>query len=192
MIDWGALVAPALLLLVVPAAIVAARLIPAYLRANGAIIVSAMLATISFAVFWLVLGGVNPITMNELPYIVTLYSGTLLTLSAWVLAMNAAVQTRRWLWFIAVGLAGYLTLAAIYASFSVQSCIQFQAAFNCPPPNPLLHALLTVGYLVCPLTAFVFALRRPGNRVRELPEGLVGTPLRAADTTEVDETANAD
>lgn len=176
MIDWGQLVVPAAVLLVIPLAIVSAQLLPTLRRSTGSILVSGALATIALAAYWLIFGGPY---VRESVSLLSFYVGMLLTITTWILAINAAAQARRWLWVALIITSGYLTLAAVYASFALPNCFtEPEADFTCPAPDPLRHALLIAGYLVCPVAALIFAVRAPGKRVRQLPDGLVVSSLR--------------
>jgi hypothetical protein len=147
------------------------------------------LAIIAFAAFWLVLGGISGLGSDTDPgfpiRIAIFYGGVLITLAAWTLALNATAQTRRWVWVGLLIVAGYLTLAAVYASFSLQTC--FGPDFACPPPNPFAQALVFVGYLACPVAALVYGIRALGRRVRTPPDGLVVSSLRAEHPVDVDD-----
>ncbi len=118
-----------------------------------------------------------------------MYGGVLITLAAWILAINAAAQARRWVWVALLIVAGYLTLAAVYASFSLQTC--FGPDFTCPPPDPLAQALVFVGYLACPVAALVYGVRALGQRVRTPPDGLLVSSLRAERTADVDDAGSS-
>lgn len=186
MMDWGLLLLPGAVLLLIPITIVAG-----YRRATGSIVVSAALAAGAFAAFWLVLGGVDGLSGPSFPYkIITLYGGVLLALATWALSLNAAAQARRWIWVGLLLVAGYLTLAAIYASFSTQPCFgAIDGEFACPPPDTLRQALTFLGYLACPVVALIYGIygsRAFRRRVRTLPDGLTVSSLRASpaeDTT---------
>lgn len=186
MIDWGVLLVPAAVLLVVPLAITVG-----YRRSVGSIVVSGALAAVTFAAFWLVLGGMNNLSGPTLPYrIILLYGGVLLALATWALSLNAAAQARRWIWVGLLLVAGYCTLAAIYASFSIQPCFDVSGGeFSCAQPDPLRQALIFLGYLACPVAALVYGVygagARPfGRRVRRLPDGLTVSSLRAEPVTD--------
>ncbi|HEX5156186.1 MAG TPA: hypothetical protein VFW17_03115, partial [Ktedonobacterales bacterium] len=155
MIDWGVLLVPAAVLLVVPLAIIVG-----YRRSVGSIVVSGALAAVTFAAFWLVLGGMNNLSGPTLPYrIILLYGGVLLALATWALSLNAAAQARRWIWVGLLLVAGYCTLAAIYASFSIQPCFDVSGGeFSCAQPDPLRQALIFLGYLACPVAALVYGV----------------------------------
>ena len=74
---------------------------------------------------------------------------------------------------------GLLTLAAIYASFSLQTCFG-GLRFRLPAARPLAQALIFVGYLACPVAALVYGVygARPfGRRARRLPDGLTVSSL---------------
>ena len=176
MIDWGSLVLPGAVLLVIPLAI-----IPAYRRATGSILVSGALATAVFAAFWLIFGGVTAFYRNMPGVEVLFFCGILLTLTAWILSINAAAQARRWLWVALLLIAGYLSLAAVYASFSLQNCFSApESEFTCPSTDPLQHALIMLGYLACPVAALAYGVyggRALWRRERALPEGLVASSL---------------
>jgi hypothetical protein len=184
-IDWGLLLLPGAVLLIVPLAIV-----PAYRRSTGSIVVSGALATIAFAAFWLVLGGTSGLGRGIPISGIEFYCGLLLTVATWILSLNAAAQARRWVWVGLLLVAGYLTLAAVYASFTLQICFGgTDSEFTCPPPDPLRQALVFVGYLGCPIAALVYGVRAPGRRVRTLPDGLTVSSLHARPTAEAATTA---
>jgi hypothetical protein len=192
LIDWGALLIPAAVLLVVPLAIIVA-----YRRSVGSIVVSGALAVVAFATFWLVLGGVDNLAGPSFPYrIISLYGGVLITLAAWVLSLNAAAQARRWVWVGLLLISGYLTLAAIYASFSAQPCFSgINGEFACPPPETFRQALVFFGYLACPVAALMYGVygSRPfGRRVRRLPDGLTASSLRAQPVTDATRATDAE
>ena len=180
------LLVPAAVLLVVPLAITVG-----YRRSVGSIVVSGALAAVTFAAFWLVLGGMNNLSGPTLPYrIILLYGGVLLALATWALSLNAAAQARRWIWVGLLLVAGYCTLAAIYASFSIQPCFDVSGGeFSCAQPDPLRQALIFLGYLACPVAALVYGVygagARPfGRRVRRLPDGLTVSSLHAEPVTD--------
>lgn len=181
MIDWGALLVPAAVLLVVPLAIVVG-----YRRSAGSMVVSGALAAVIFAAFWLVLGGTSSFYGDSANFVIRtliLFGGVLLALVAWILSLNAAAQARRWIWVGILLVAGYCTLAAIYASFSVQPCFDgVDGEFSCATPDTLRQALTFLGYLACPVAALaygVYGARPFGRRVRRLPDGLTVSSLRA-------------
>jgi hypothetical protein len=192
LIDWGVLLVPAAVLLIVPLAIIVS-----YRRSTGSIVVSGALAVGAFAAFWLVLGGVDNLAGPSFPYrIISLYGGVLLALAAWALSLNSAAQARRWVWVGLLLVAGYCTLAAIYASFSVQPCFDgVDGEFACPPPDTLRQTLVFLGYLACPVTALIYGIygARPfGRRARRLPDGLTVSSLHAEPVTDTTHTADAE
>ena len=194
MIDWGALLVPAAVLLVVPLAIIVG-----YRRSTGSIVVSGALAAVAFAAFLLILGGVDNLSGPSFPYrIILLYGGVLITLTAWALSLNAAAQARRWVWVGILLIAGYCTLAAIYASFSVQPCFDVpNGEFSCPQPDALRQTFTFLGYLACPVAALVYGVygARPfGRRARTLPDGLTVSSLHtvpAEDATQAEDAESA-
>ena len=177
-IDWAVFLVPAAVLLVIPLAI-----IPAYRRVTGSIMLSGALATIAFAAFWLVFGGLRGIAGNSPAGGIALYGGVVLTLATWALTINAAAQARRWIWVALLVVAGYVTAAAIYASFSLQTC--FGPEFACPPADPVRQALAFAGYLACPIAALVYGAVPSAlpslRRTRKPPDGLTVSSLRASD-----------
>lgn len=182
MIVWGLLVVPAAVLLVIPLAIVSAQLLPAFRRSTGSILVSGALATVAFASLWLIFGGPDSVNRNTQTNALSFYVGLLLTITTWILAINAAAQARRWLWVALIITSGYATFVAIYISFTLiafQNCFTgSDDTFTCPAPDPLRHALLFAGYLVCPVAALIFGVRASERRVRQHPDGLVVSSLR--------------
>lgn len=178
-IDWGQLVLPGAILLVVPLAIISA-----YRFSTGSVVATASLSAGAFAVFWLVLGGFygfGPGPGISYPVrIAVFYGGILLALATWVLSINAAAHARRWVWVALLAVAGYLTLAGIYGSFSLQYCVSFGPRPDfCPPPDVLTQTLVIAGYLACPVAALVYGIRPSWRRARTLPDGLVASSLRA-------------
>jgi hypothetical protein len=196
LIDWGALLVPAAVLLVVPLAIIVG-----YRRSVGSIVVSGALAAVAFAAFWLVLGGTNSLYGDSANYVIRMLifvGGVLLALAAWILSLNAAAQARRWVWVGLLLASGYLTLAAIYASFSIQPCFDVSGGeFSCTQPDPLRQALTFLGYLACPVAALAYGVygSRPfGRRARKLPDGLTVSSLNAepvADATRAEDAESA-
>ncbi len=198
MIDWGALLVPAAVLLVVPLAIIVG-----YRRSAGSIVVSGALAAVIFAAFWLVLGGTSSFYGDSANFVIRMLifvGGVLLTLVAWIVSLNAAAQARRWIWVGILLIAGYCTLAAIYASFSVQPCFDVSGGeFSCTQPDPFRQALVFLGYPACPVAALAYGVygtgARPfGRRVRRLPDGLTVSSLRAepvADATRAEDAESA-
>ncbi len=193
MIDWSALLLPAAVLLVIPVAIVIG-----YRRSVGSIVVSGALAAVIFAAFWLLLGGTSSFYGDSANYAVRtliFFGGVLLALATWILSLNAAAQTRRWVWVGLLLVSGYLTLAAIYASFSIQPCFDVpNGEFSCPQPDSLRQALTFLGYLACPVVALmygVYGARVPGRRVRTLPDGLTVSPLHASPAEDAPATSSA-
>lgn len=192
MIDWGVFLVPAAVLLLIPLAI-----IPGYRRATGSIMVSGALATIAFAAFWLAFGGLSGFGGNSafggIAPLIVLYCGILLTLTAWALTINAAAQARRWVWVALLVVAGEGAAAAIYASFSLQTC--FGPEFACPPADPVKQALAFAGYLACPVAALVYGAFPDAfpslRRTRKPPDGLTVSSLRLAATADDDATSEA-
>lgn len=194
MIDWGALLVPAAILLVMPLAIIVG-----YRRSAGSIVVSGALATLAFAAFWLILGGTSGLygdSANYLIRILLFVGSVLLSLTTWVLSLNSATQARRWIWVGLLFVAGYCTLAAIYASFSVPPCFDTRGGeFSCAQPDPLRQALTFLGYLACPVAALVYGVygaRAFGRRVRRLPDGLSVSSLRAEPVTDAASATDAE
>ena len=186
MIDWGALLVPAAVLLIVPLAIIVG-----YRRSTGSIVVSGALAAVAFAAFWLALGGTSGFFGDSANYVIRMLifvGGVLLALAAWILSLNAAAQARRWIWAGLLLVAGYLTLAAIYASFSIQPCFDgVNVEFSCTQPDPLRQTLIFLGYLACPVAALaygVYGARAFGRRARTLPDGLTVSSLHAEPVTD--------
>lgn len=185
---------PAGVLLVVPLVIIVG-----YWRSVGSIVVSGALAAVIFAAFWLVLGGTNSLFGNSDNYVIRtliFFGGVLLALVAWILSLNAAAQARRWIWVGLLLVAGYLTLAAIYASFSIQPCFAGSGdEFSCTRPDALRQALTFLGYLACPVTALVYGVygARPfGRRGRRLPDGLTVSSLHAEPVTDATSAEDAE
>ncbi|HEU5349463.1 MAG TPA: hypothetical protein VFU63_12705, partial [Ktedonobacterales bacterium] len=175
---WQAFLLPAAVLLVIPIAV-----IPGYRRSTGSIIISGALTTTIFAVFWLVLGGINRLISVGSGYLglAVFFGGVLLTIVTWALSLNAAAQARRWVWVALLFVAGYLTSLAVFVSmYTARPCsIGLDGTPTCSEPDPLRQALTIAGYLACPVAALVYGIRPPGRRVRQAPEGLVVSSLRA-------------
>lgn len=113
----------AALCLVIPIAIVLSHRHP-----SGPIVICSWVAFAAFGVFWLLLGGVNSPTRDApghiLMSILTFFGGILLLLAAWVLALNAASEARRWGWVALLTIATYLSaLAIIFSITQSDPCI---------------------------------------------------------------------
>lgn len=109
--------------------------------------------------FWLLFGGVAELFRTIPGVAVLFYCGILLTFTAWILSINAAAQMRRWPWVALLLIAGYLTLAAVFASFSLQNCFTVpDGEFTCSTSDPLRQALITLGYLVSPMAALAYGI----------------------------------
>lgn len=183
MFPWEALLIPAGLLLVIPVATISM-----FARPTGSIIVSGAMAATALAVFWFALGGMNPYGMFGGVNLIVLAIGLLATITAWTLSLNSAAQTRRWVWVAVLVIAGYLTYLAIFVSMSTfQPCYpEADFTMTCPPEDPLRHALIIAGYLVCPVAALVYGARPSLRRARKPLEGLAISSLRAAPSADVD------
>jgi len=192
--------------LVIPVAILLGHRRPA-----GSLIVCAGGALGIFAVFWLILGGINSLffatsegqLVSELGVLV---SGLLLLIAAWALALHTAAQARHWWWVALLIVAGYLSFAAVVFSIATpdrcmfglpsDTTFIFGIGSSCAGPNLLAQLLVLAGYLAGPAAALAYGLsdlrtrildiRIPILRPRHLPEGLSVSPLSADGDAEVE------
>jgi hypothetical protein len=81
---------------------------------GGPVVVCSGTAFGIFAIFWLFAGS-DPAANAD---ILVCFAGALLLLAAWVLALNAATQARRWGWVALLTAATYLSVIAIVYSIS--------------------------------------------------------------------------
>jgi len=105
--------------------------------------------------------------------------------AGWTLALAHAAQARRWRWFALLVVAGYLayTISFLFALQPATIC-----SFNpdsgdfsaCSQPNIPLVLMFTLGKAIGPVAILIYALRAPGRRQRQLPEGLVVSSLHDA------------
>jgi len=123
--------------------------------------------------------------------------GGVLLLTTWILAQAHAVQSRRWVWFALIIVAGFLSYSTSFLSgFALNPCgflppdgASFPA---CQPPDQILFLLIELGEALGPVAALLYALlaARGPRRQRQLPEGLVVSSLRdGRDGLAVDEGA---
>lgn len=112
--------------------------------------------------------------------------GGVLLLAAWTLALAHAALARQWWWFAIFAVAGFLSYATQLVSelLPVMTCSLNPSGFtsltSCPAPNQALLALTTLGEAIGPIAAFIYIMRAPGQRQRQLPEGLVVSSLHEA------------
>ncbi|HEY7342506.1 MAG TPA: hypothetical protein VH591_16650 [Ktedonobacterales bacterium] len=161
-------------------------------RTHGAIIVSSALALLAFSYAWYrsitdVLGYSTSVSdLGTTDGIVARVGGILL-LAAWTLALAHAVQSRRWVWFGLIVVAGFLSYSTIIlAEVNVQPCAYIppdNAGLPvCQPINQWIYLLIALGEALGPVAALLYVAfasrgRRPWRR-RQLPEGLVVSSLR--------------
>ena len=159
-------------------------------RIHGAIIVSAVIALLAVAYAWYrSVTDVEGYTMSvsglgTTDGVVARVGGVLL-LAAWTLALAHAVQSKRWIWFALIVVAGFLSYSiTILAEVNVQPCAYIppdNAGIPvCQPINQWIYLLIALGEALGPVVALLYvALAGRGNRrQRQLPEGLVVSSLR--------------
>ncbi|MGE5335248.1 MAG: hypothetical protein ACM3N4_11150 [Nitrososphaerota archaeon] len=125
--------------------------------------------------------------------------GSELLLAAWVLSLAHAAQARRWRWFVPLIIVGFLSFdVTFFTGFLIPDlCSQSGLllgridTFACSLPHQALLILLALGQAIGPVVMLIYALRAPGRRVRQLPEGLVVSSLRDGRAPE-EITASAD
>jgi hypothetical protein len=160
-------------------------------RTHGAIIVSSVVALLAVAYAWYrsitdVLGyrfGVGNVGTAD--SIVARVGGVLL-LAAWTLALAHAVQSKRWVWFALIIVAGFLSyFITILAEVNVQPCAfippDSASIPVCQPINQWIYLLIALGEALGPAAALLYvALASRGQhswRQRQQPEGLAVSSL---------------
>lgn len=158
-------------------------------RPHGALIISSVGALLIVAIT-MFRGATGPIAYDAPGYniLVSFVSqvGSQLLIAAWVLALAHAAQARRWRWFMPLIIVGFLSFdVTFFTGFLAPNlCAQNGLllgridTFACSLPHQALLILLALGQAVGPLLILVYALRAPGRRQRQLPEGLVVSSLR--------------
>ena len=161
-------------------------------RTHGAIIVSSVVALLAVAYAWYrnvtdVLGyNVSVSDLRSVDSVVAQVGGVLL-LAAWTLALAHAVQSRRWVWFALIVVAGFLSYSiTILAEVNVQPCAYISpdnvGIPVCQPLNQWIYVLIALGEALGPAAALLYvALASHGQRLwrrRQLPDGLVVSSLR--------------
>lgn len=161
-------------------------------RTHGAILVSGVGALLAVAFAWYrgitdVLGySMSVSELGSLDGIVARVGGVLL-LAAWTLALAHAVQSKRWVWFALMVVAGFLSYSiTILAEVNVQPCAYISpdnvGIPVCQPLNQWTYLLIALGEALGPAAALLYvALASRGQhpwRRRQLPEGLVVSSLR--------------
>ncbi len=194
--------------LVIPVAIMLGHRRPA-----GLLLVCAGGALGAFAVFWLLLGGINslysPVGLIVGPVgPVVFFGGLLLLIAAWVLALHTAAQARHGRWVALLIVAGYLSFAAIVFSIATPDRCMFGLpsseglSYSYCAGNPLAQLLVLAGYLAGPAAALAYGLPNPRSRIlgirtlsllralrlrpHKLPEGLSVSPLSADSDAELE------
>ncbi len=159
-------------------------------RTHGAIIVSSVVALLAVAYAWYrsvtdVLGyGMSVSGLGTTDGIVARVGGVLL-LAAWTLALAHAVQSKRWVWFALIVVAGFLSYSInILVELNVQPCAYIPSDNVgipvCQPINQWIYLLIALGEALGPVAALLYvALAGRGHRrQRQLPEGLMVSSLR--------------
>ena len=172
--------------------------------ANGAILVSGVGAMLAIAYVWYrrvtdasgYYSSVGGLATTD--GIVAQVGGVLL-LAAGILALAHAIQSRRWVWFVLIVIAGYLSYSTnILAEIALNPCAFIHdpsgdASFPiCQPPSQVTFLLVALGQALGPAAALLYALlaARGPRHQRQLPEGLVVSSLRDGhDGLAVDEDA---
>jgi len=158
-------------------------------RTHGAIIVSSVVALLAVAYAWYrsvtdVLGYTMSVSgLGTTDGVVARVGGVLL-LAAWTLALAHAVQSKRWIWFALIVVAGFLSYSiTILAEVNVQPCAYIPPDSTgipvCQPVNQWIYLLIALGEALGPASALLYvALASRGHRRRhQLPEGLVVSSL---------------
>ncbi len=169
-------------ILVVPLAIVFGMR-----RPNGAIIVSSVGALLVVAFQWY-RGATNSLPYfssgNSITDTVISQVGGFLLFTAWVLALAHAAQARRWRWFVVLTVAVFLSESVLILSEVLPTNPCAYTSFDgsnplaCLQPNQAILLLLALGKAIGPIFMLIYALRAPGRRQRQLPDGLVVSSLR--------------
>ncbi|HEY1389381.1 MAG TPA: hypothetical protein VGF38_12630 [Ktedonobacterales bacterium] len=161
-------------------------------RTHGAIIVSSVVALLAVAYAWYrsvtdVLGYSTSVNdLGSTDGIVARVGGVLL-LAAWTLALAHAVQSKRWVWFALIVVAGFLSYSTtILSEVNVQPCAYISpdnvGIPVCQPLNQWSYLLIALGEALGPAAALLYVAlasrgQRPWHR-RQPPEGLVVSSLR--------------
>ncbi|HEX5440970.1 MAG TPA: hypothetical protein VFW76_08805 [Ktedonobacterales bacterium] len=160
-------------------------------RTHGAIIVSSVAALIAVAYAWYrnvtdVLGyGMHVSNLGSLDGVVAQVGGVLL-LAAWTMALAHAAQTKRWVWFALIVVAGFLSYSiTILAEVNVQPCAfippDSASLPVCQPINLWIYLLIALGEALGPAALLLYVVltsrgQHPWHQ-RQLPEGLVVSSL---------------
>src|SRR6185437_14042568 len=96
--------------------------------------------------------------------------GGVLLLAAWTLALAHAVQSKRWVWFALIVVAGFLSYSInILAELNVQPCAYISPDSVgipvCQPLNQWIYLLFALGEALGPAAALLYvALASRGQR----------------------------
>ncbi len=155
-------------------------------RPNGAIIVSSVGALLVVAFQWY-RSATNSLSYfpsgNNITDTVISQIGGYLLFIAWVLALAHAAQARRWRWFVVLTVAVFLSESVLILSELLPNPCAYTSfdgsnPLACLQPNQAILLLFALGKAIGPVTMLIYALRAPGRRQRQLPDGLVVSSLR--------------
>jgi len=113
--------------------------------------------------------------------------GGVLLLMAWTLALAHAAQSWRWVWFVLLIVAGYVSYSTnVLAEFNVQPCAYISPDHVgipvCQPLNQWIYLLIALGEALGLAAALLYAAlasrRQNPWRRRQMPEGPVVSSLR--------------
>lgn len=172
--------------IILPILVIPLAILVGMRRTNGAIIVSSAIAILAvvFTAFRNIATPLAPASEgNNVLATVASQIGGVALLAAWTLALAHAAQARRWRWFALIVVAGYLAYAISFLSeFLPATTCTFNPDSGdfsaCLQPNVALVLALALGKAIGPVAMLIYALRAPGRRQRQLPEGLVVSSLR--------------
>jgi hypothetical protein len=163
-------------------------------RTHGAIIVSSAVALLAVAYAWYrsvtdVEGYNMSVSGLGTTDSIVARVGSVLLLAAWTLTLAHAAQSKRWVWFTLIVVAGFLSYSIpILAEVNVQPCAYLPpdnvGIPACQPINQWIYLLYALGEALGPAAALLYvALASRGQRPwplrrRQPPDGLVVSSLR--------------
>lgn len=159
-------------------------------RTHGAIIVSSAVALLAAAYAWYrnitdVIGFHTSVSeLGTVDGVVARVGGILL-LAAWTLALAHAAQSKGWVWFALIVVAGFLSYSTIIlGELNFQPCAYIPPGSVgipvCQPINQWTYLLIALGEALGPVAALLYVVlvsrgQRPWRH--QLPEGLVVSSL---------------
>jgi hypothetical protein len=182
--------------IILPALVIPLAVLLGLRRGNGAILVTGAGAILTMLFSYLrAIGSSLAYAATGPDSPVTLISGAgwYLLVACWTLTLVHTAQERRWRWFVAILVAGYLSFTSeIFYEFYPNSCAyslpDVAAQPFCQLPSAAFLLALTLGKAFGPALAIFYVLRATARRQRQWPEGVGVSSLR--DGPAVDEGAS--